>query len=203
MSDMPDTVVIPRLPLECPRPTLLTNILHSKGRHRAVALVCAKVRRHPFSERNSNGDEFSQRRYGFQLLRQVARATEQPFSQNSENLLLDFTGLGRSIIHVKGTLSGRSVGGIATDMLTERGHSGETQSDFQNCVTSHSGGVKVKSSSISLSRLDKIELVKRPDERRRFDVKRAAPSDAKRFCFSRVAFCNNLSEMHDWQGLTL
>ena len=142
----------------------------------------------------------SSRRYKFQLLCRLAKAIERRFSPNCEIVLLGFTDLEHSIIHVEGTFSGRSIGGTATDMLSERGHNGEIQSENHNYVTSLPGGVKVKSSSISLSWFDKIELVKRPDDRRQFEVKRTVSSDAKRFCFCRGTICTNLGEAHDGQG---
>ncbi len=156
----------------------------------------------PDSGCNPNGDKFLRRRYEFQPLCRLARAIERLFSPSYETVLHGFTDLGHSIRFVEDTFSGRSIGGNATDMLPERGHNGETRSEFHNDVASLPGGLKVKSGSISLSRFDKIELAKRPDERRQFEVKRTVSSDAKRFCFNRAAICDNLGEARDGQGLT-
>ena len=85
-------------------------------------------------------------------------------------------------------------------MLLERVRNGDTRSEFDNFATSLPCGEKVKSNTISLSRYDKIELVKRLDERGQFEVKHGVPVDAERFCFCHTTICNSLRGAHNGRG---
>ena len=86
-------------------------------------------------------------------------------------------------------------------MLLEGVRIAETQFEIHSYATNHSGGLKVKSSSISLSRYDNIEHVKRLDERGQFEVKRAVLIDAERMRYCQAKICDNLRKAHNERGL--
>jgi len=84
------------------------------------------------------------------LLRQLATAVERLFAPYCEVIIHDFSDLEHSIIHVEGVLSGRAIGGAATDLLLSRVRAGETQDDLHNYKTTLPGDRRIKSSTIFL-----------------------------------------------------
>jgi predicted transcriptional regulator YheO len=84
------------------------------------------------------------------LLIQLATAIEQLFAPYCEVVIHDFSDMEHSIIHVEGALSGRNVGGGATDLLLSRVRAGETQEDLHNYKTTLPGDRRIKSSTIFL-----------------------------------------------------
>ncbi len=90
------------------------------------------------------------RRRELSLLRQLSRSVEQLFAPHCEAIIHDFTDLEHSIIHLDGALSGRSIGGAATDLLLERVRSGLTESDLYNYKTKTPGDRQIRSSTVFL-----------------------------------------------------
>ena len=97
----------------------------------------------------NNGDKTASRSE-LLLLRQLAKSIERLFSPFCEVIIHDFSDLEHSIIHIEGALSGRSIGGAATNLLLKRVRNGETREDLYNYTTTLSGDRKVKSSTIFL-----------------------------------------------------
>jgi predicted transcriptional regulator YheO len=95
-------------------------------------------------------EEAAYRRRELVLLRQIAESIERLFTPFCEVIVHDFTDLEHSIIHMEGALSGRSIGGAATDLLLERVRSGETRSDLHNYRTDLPNGRRLKSSTVFL-----------------------------------------------------
>ena len=99
---------------------------------------------------SSSAAHFGFRRRELLLLRQLAKSIERLFAPFCEVIIHDFTDLEHSIVHMEGALSGRSLGGAATDLLLERVRNGETQNDLHNYRTSLPGNRHLKSSTIFL-----------------------------------------------------
>ena len=64
------------------------------------------------------------------------------FTPYCEVVIHDFSDLERSIIHIDGNISGRKVGGGATDLLLTQARNGDTVRDFHNYQTSLPNGRK-------------------------------------------------------------
>lgn len=94
--------------------------------------------------------ELEYRQRELSLLRQLAKSIERLFAPFCEVIIHDFTDMEHSIVHLEGALSGRSIGGAATDLLLERVRNGETQADLYNYKTKLSEDRQFKSSTIFL-----------------------------------------------------
>lgn len=84
------------------------------------------------------------------LLQRLATAIERLFAPFCEVIIHDFADLEHSIVHVEGTLSGRSIGGAATDFLLNSVRNGQTERDLYNYKTTLPGDRRIKSSTIFL-----------------------------------------------------
>lgn len=84
------------------------------------------------------------------MLRQLATAVERLFAPHCEVVIHDFSDLEHSIIHLEGSLSDRSIGGAATDLLLARVRAGQTHEDLHNYRTELSNNRLMKSSTIFL-----------------------------------------------------
>ena len=81
----------------------------------------------------------------FALLKQLSTGIAKLFAPHCEVVIHDFTDLERSIIHIDGNISGRKVGGGATDLLLTQARSGDTARDFYNYQTFLPNGKSMKS----------------------------------------------------------
>ena len=72
------------------------------------------------------------------------------FAPHCEVVIHDFSDLERSIIHIEGNISGRKVGGGATDLLLTQARIGKTAGDFHNYQTFLPNGKKMKSCTMFL-----------------------------------------------------
>jgi predicted transcriptional regulator YheO len=86
----------------------------------------------------------------FALLRQLSVGIAKLFAPHCEVVIHDFNDLERSIIHIEGNISGRHVGGGATDLLLTEARKGNTPRDFHNYQTSLPNGRKMKSCTMFL-----------------------------------------------------
>lgn len=86
----------------------------------------------------------------FELLRQLAVAIERLFSPHCEVVIHDFTDLEHSIIYLEGSLSDRSIGGAATNLLLKRVQAGDTAEDLHGYRTQLADNRVMKSSTIFL-----------------------------------------------------
>jgi predicted transcriptional regulator YheO len=87
----------------------------------------------------------------FQLLRQIAVGIEQLFAPHCEVVIHDFADLEHSIVDMQGSVSDRSVGGAATDLLLKRVQAGDTEKDLHGYTTHLANGRTLKSSTIFLN----------------------------------------------------
>ena len=71
----------------------------------------------------------------FALLKQISLGIAKLFAPHCEVVIHDFRDLERSIIHIEGNISGRKVGGGATDLLLTQARNGNTARDFHNYQT--------------------------------------------------------------------
>jgi predicted transcriptional regulator YheO len=86
----------------------------------------------------------------FQLLRQIAVGVQKLLHPFCEIVIHDFTDLERSIVYIEGNISGRSIGGAATDLLISQARSGNTTHDFYNYETQLPNGRTMKSCTMFL-----------------------------------------------------
>jgi predicted transcriptional regulator YheO len=86
----------------------------------------------------------------FALLKQLSVAVRQLFAPFCEVVIHDFSDLEHSIAHIEGDLTGRSVGGAATNLLLAAARTGETDSDLLNYFSTLPNGRTLKSSTIFL-----------------------------------------------------
>lgn len=86
----------------------------------------------------------------FILLKQIAIGIEKLFTPYCEVVIHDFTDLEKSIIHIEGNISGRKVGGAATDLLLTQARNGNTVKDFYNYQTFLPNGRNMKSCTMFL-----------------------------------------------------
>ena len=86
----------------------------------------------------------------FGLLKQISVGIAKLFAPHCEVVIHDFSDLERSIIHMEGNISGRKVGGGATDLLLTHARNGDTVRDFHNYQTSLPNGKYMKSCTMFL-----------------------------------------------------
>jgi predicted transcriptional regulator YheO len=86
----------------------------------------------------------------FSLLKRISLGIAKLFAPNCEVVIHDFRDLERSIIHIEGNISGRKVGGGATDLLLTHARNGNTLRDFHNYQTRLANGKKMKSCTMFL-----------------------------------------------------
>jgi predicted transcriptional regulator YheO len=86
----------------------------------------------------------------FRMLQPLADGLEKLFHPFCEVVIHDFSDFERSIIYIAGSISNRSIGGAATDLLLARASSGDTDEDLHNYLTSLHGGRLMKSSTVFL-----------------------------------------------------
>ena len=86
----------------------------------------------------------------FALLKRISLGIAKLFAPHCEVVIHDFTDLERSIIHIEGNISGRKVGGGATDLLLTQARNGNTARDFHNYQTSLPNGRQMKSCTMFL-----------------------------------------------------
>ena len=88
----------------------------------------------------------------FALLKQMSVGIVKLFAPHCEVVIHDFSDLEHSIIHIEGNISGRKVGGAATDLLLTQARSGNTVQDFYNYQTFLPNGRNMKSCTMFLRR---------------------------------------------------
>ena len=86
----------------------------------------------------------------FALLKQISVGIAKLFTPHCEVVIHDFSDLECSIIHMEGNISGRKVGGGATDLLLTHARNGDTLRDFHNYQTSLPNGRNMKSCTMFL-----------------------------------------------------
>jgi predicted transcriptional regulator YheO len=86
----------------------------------------------------------------FALLKQLSVAVRQLFAPFCEVVIHDFSDLEHSIAYIEGDLTGRSVGGAATNLLLAAARTGDTETDLHNYFTTLPNGRTLKSSTIFL-----------------------------------------------------
>ena len=86
----------------------------------------------------------------FALLKQISVGIAKLFTPHCEVVIHDFSDLECSIIHMEGNISGRRVGGGATDLLLTQARNGDTVRDFHNYQTSLPNGRNMKSCTMFL-----------------------------------------------------
>ena len=90
----------------------------------------------------------------FALLKQMSIGIAKLFTPYCEVVIHDFSDLEHSIIHIEGNISGRKVGGAATDLLLTQARNGETAQDFYNYQTCLPNGRNMKSCTMFLRAAD-------------------------------------------------
>lgn len=106
----------------------------------------ASTLNHEQSEMTSS----TERKATLEVLEQVAVALRHLFEPYCEVVIHDFADYEHSIICLEGNLTGRSVGGAATDLLLAKASNGETDDDLYNYLTSLPGGRRMKSATVFL-----------------------------------------------------
>jgi predicted transcriptional regulator YheO len=87
----------------------------------------------------------------FALLEQIGTGIHRLLYPFAEVLIHDFSDFEHSIIFIEGgEITGRSVGGAATDLLLTQAKNGNTQSDFYNYRTALPNGKHMKSATMFL-----------------------------------------------------
>ena len=86
----------------------------------------------------------------FALLKRISVGITKLFAPHCEVVIHDFSDLERSIIHIEGNISGRKVGGGATDLLLTQARNGNTVRDFHNYQTFLPNGRNMKSCTMFL-----------------------------------------------------
>lgn len=86
----------------------------------------------------------------FALLKRISVGIVKLFAPHCEVVIHDFRDLERSIIHIEGNISGRKVGGGATDLLLTHARGGNTVQDFHNYQTVLGNGRQTKSCTMFL-----------------------------------------------------
>ena len=97
-----------------------------------------------------NSIEIMDKEATFALLKRISVGIAKLFTPHCEVVIHDFSDLERSIIHIEGNVSGRKVGGGATDLLLTQARNGATAQDFHNYQTSLPNGRNMKSCTIFL-----------------------------------------------------
>ena len=86
----------------------------------------------------------------FALLRQLSVGIAKLCAPHCEVVIHDFSDLEHSIIHIEGNISGRKIGGGATDLLLTQARNGNTARDFYNYQTCLPNGRPMKSCTMFL-----------------------------------------------------
>ena len=94
--------------------------------------------------------ELTDREATFALLKQISVGIAKLFTPHCEVVIHDLSDLECSIIHIEGNISGRKVGGGATDLLLTHARNGDTVRDFHNYQTSLPNGKNMKSCTMFL-----------------------------------------------------
>ena len=94
--------------------------------------------------------EVTDREATFALLKRISVGIAKLYRPHCEVVIHDFSDLERSIIHIEGNISGRKVGGGATDLLLTHARNGDTIRDFHNYQTSLPNGRNMKSCTMFL-----------------------------------------------------
>ena len=84
------------------------------------------------------------------VLEQIAVALRHLFDPYCEVVIHDFADYEHSIICLEGNLTGRKIGGAATDLLLAKASNGETDDDLYNYLTTLPGGRRMKSATVFL-----------------------------------------------------
>lgn len=84
------------------------------------------------------------------LLKQIAVGIHKLFGNYSEVVIHDFSDLEHSIIHMEGNISGRSIGGAATDLILMQVKQGVIAPDAHNYQTKLPNGRTLKSCTMYL-----------------------------------------------------
>ncbi|MEO0564578.1 MAG: helix-turn-helix transcriptional regulator, partial [Chloroflexota bacterium] len=83
-------------------------------------------------------------------LRQIAVGLQKLFGASCEVVIHDFNDLERSIVHIEGNVTGRSVGGAATDLLLACVRNENTARDMYNYRTQLTNGRSMRSCTMFL-----------------------------------------------------
>jgi len=83
-------------------------------------------------------------------LKQIAVGVHKLFGQYCEVVIHDFSDLEHSIIHIEGNVTGRSVGGAATNLLLACVRNNDTAQDLYNYQTELHNGRKMRSCTMFL-----------------------------------------------------
>ncbi len=86
----------------------------------------------------------------FEELKRIASGVQKLFGQSCEVVIHDFSNLEHSIIHMEGNITGRSVGGAATDLLLACVQNDNTDHDMHNYKTQLPSGRVLRSCTIFL-----------------------------------------------------
>lgn len=86
----------------------------------------------------------------FDVLKQISAGIYELFGPQCEVVIYDFSDLERSIVHMEGNVSGRSLGGAATDLLLSQVRQGTTDQDVYNYQTQMPNGRLMKSCTMFL-----------------------------------------------------
>ncbi|MCY3832726.1 MAG: PAS domain-containing protein [Chloroflexi bacterium] len=86
----------------------------------------------------------------FALLKRMSVGIAKLFAPHCEVVIHDFSDLECSIIHIEGNISGRKVGGGATDLLLMQARNGDAVRDFHNYQTCLPNGKTMKSCTMFL-----------------------------------------------------
>lgn len=86
----------------------------------------------------------------FEVLRRLAAALSELLKPSCEVVIHDFTDLEHSIVCIEGDLTGRSVGGAATDLLLSMAQKEDIDKDLESYITSLPNGKVMKSSTVFL-----------------------------------------------------
>ncbi len=85
------------------------------------------------------------------LLKRIAVGVHKLFGNQCEVVIHDFTDLEHSIVHIEGNVTGRSIGGAATDLILSCVRSGATDADVYNYQTQLPNGRVLKSCTMFLT----------------------------------------------------
>ncbi|MDW8173878.1 MAG: PAS domain-containing protein [Anaerolineae bacterium] len=83
-------------------------------------------------------------------LRQIAIGIQKLFGASCEVVIHDFTDLEHSIVHIEGNVTGRSIGGAATDLLLACVRNRNTGRDMYNYRTQLNNGRVIRSCTMFL-----------------------------------------------------
>jgi predicted transcriptional regulator YheO len=84
------------------------------------------------------------------LLKQIAAGVQKLLGSQCEVVIHDFSDLEQSIVHIEGNVTGRSIGGAATDLILSQVRQGNTKQDVYNYQTYLPSGRTMKSCTVFL-----------------------------------------------------